>query len=109
MSKSKNINKGDIILIPFPFTDLSNSKLRPSLVLGIDASDVSVVFITSNLEDKSHTVAINPSETNGIKFKSYIRYSKMASLDIKMSVGKLGKLEAEIYDKVVDNIYKFIK
>lgn len=109
MKNKQVINKGDIILIPFPFSDLSNSKLRPSLVLGIDASDVSVVFITSNVEDKSHTVSIIPSETNGIKSKSYIRYSKMASLDIKMSVGKLGKLETEIYDKVVDNIYKFIK
>lgn len=108
MSKSKNINKGDIILIPFPFTDLSNSKLRPSLVLGIDASDVSVVFITSNLEDKSHTVAINPSETNGIKLKSHIRYSKIASLDIKMSVGTLGKLEKETYIKVIEEIVKFI-
>lgn len=109
MKSKQFINKGDIILIPFPFSDLSNSKLRPSLVLGIDSSDVNVVFITSNLEDKNHTVAIMPSETNGIKLKSCIRYSKVASLDIKMSIGKIGKLEKEIYDKVVDNIHKFIK
>lgn len=108
MKSKQVINKGDIVLIPFPFSDLSNSKLRPSLVLGIDASDLMVVFITSNIDDKSHAITLSTSEANGIKLKSYIRYSKIASLDIKMSVGKIGKLEADTYDKVVKKITSFI-
>jgi len=44
------MNKGEIILITFPFTDLSGRKLRPALVLAADRDDVTMAFITTNLQ-----------------------------------------------------------
>jgi len=42
--------KGNIVLITFPFTDLSGSKLRPSVVLADTNQDVTVAFITTQLK-----------------------------------------------------------
>ena len=42
--------KGDIVLITFPFTDLSGSKLRPTVVLAETELDVTVCFITTQLQ-----------------------------------------------------------
>jgi len=41
------MKKGDIVLIPFPFTDLSGSKNRPALILHGNEQDVTVAFISS--------------------------------------------------------------
>jgi mRNA interferase MazF len=47
------MNKGDIVLLPFPFTDLSGIKNRPALILVDCESDITVSFITTQL--KWHT------------------------------------------------------
>jgi mRNA interferase MazF len=46
------MNKGDIILIPFPFTDLTGVKTRPALVLVSKSEDLTVAFISSQLRGK---------------------------------------------------------
>ena len=85
--------KGDIILIPFPFTDLTGSKLRPAIVLIVTDYDLTVCFITTQLKWKDSTdIEILPSTENGIKKPSLIRLSKIATMDKSLAVGKIGEL-----------------
>jgi mRNA interferase MazF len=87
------MKKGDIILIPFPFTDLSGSKYRPALVLNSGEDDVTVAFITTQLYTKSDTdIFIEQTEKNGLKKDSLIRLSKLATLDKKLAEGRMGEI-----------------
>ncbi len=88
------MNKGDIILIPFPFTDLTGNKLRPAVVLIETGYDLTVCFITTQIKWKEATdIELFPSIHNGIKKPSLIRLSKIATVDKSLSVGKLGELQ----------------
>ena len=88
------MTKGDIVLIPFPFTDLSGSKLRPAVVLADTALDLTVCFITTQIGWQEPTdVLLTPNATNGLKKQSLIRTSKIATLDKSLAKGLLGRLK----------------
>lgn len=56
------MNKGDIVLITFPFTDLSGNTNRPALILFDSEDDVTVCFITTQLKWKSaFDIPVQPS------------------------------------------------
>src|SRR5664279_2053175 len=85
--------KGDIVLITFPFTDLSGSKLRPAVVLADTSLDLTVCFITTQLQWQEPTdVQLLPNSSNGLKKQSLIRTSKIATLDKTLAKGLLGIL-----------------
>ena len=74
--------KGNIVLITFPFTDLSGSKLRPAVVLANTSLDLIVCFITSQTGwQESTDVLLTPSSTNGLRKRSLVRTGKIATLD----------------------------
>ena len=43
------MKKGDLLSVEFPFTNMQQLKRRPALVLAVEASDVTVAFITTSL------------------------------------------------------------
>lgn len=87
------MKKGDIVLIPFPFTDLSGSKKRPAVVLINSEMDVTLCFISSQLKWKSkYDVNVFPNQMNRLKKESLIRISKIATISKDLVIGILGHL-----------------
>jgi mRNA interferase MazF len=87
--------QGAVVLVPFPFTDLSAAKVRPALVLSAKPikADVIVAFISSKNKKGEYDVAITPSETNGLKASSVIICSKIATLEKSVMLGELGVVD----------------
>ncbi|HNX40125.1 MAG TPA: type II toxin-antitoxin system PemK/MazF family toxin [Methanothrix sp.] len=52
--------KGDVVVLPFPFSDLTKAKRRPALVLAeLDGDDRILCQITSRQSGDRHAVLIN--------------------------------------------------
>jgi len=104
------MNKGDIVLIPFPFTDLSGKKNRPALILVDGEVDITVSFITTQLKwQEDSDVKIEPTQTNGLKKTSLIRLSKLATIDKDLVIGKLGNLSQDELTSVDKNLVKIFR
>ncbi len=59
--------KGDVVLVPFPFTNLKGAKKRPAIILYTGLEDVIVVFITSRTKYPNDCdFQLTPSTLNGI-------------------------------------------
>lgn len=88
------MKNGDIVLIPFPFSDLTGSKLRPSVVLISSKLDVTVCFITTQFQwQTEYDLQLVPSEMNRLKRNSLLRIGKFATIDKDLVCGKLGNLK----------------
>jgi len=84
------MNKGDVVLIPFPFSDFSGAKNRPAVILIETDEDVTVAFITTQLKWKTE---LQPSDLNGLKRVSLIRLNKLATIDKELVIGRLGSID----------------
>ncbi|HAH55026.1 MAG TPA: hypothetical protein DCM02_07005 [Flavobacterium sp.] len=84
----------DIVLVSFPFTNMSGEKVRPALILSVPSSgDVIVAFITSQLIESEYIVSVLPDKYNCLKKPSIIRLDKLATLSREIIKAKLGNLD----------------
>lgn len=96
---------GTIVLIPFPFTDLSSSKLRPALIISKEnnTEDIIVAFISSKVETKPNSIILQKTDVifkhTGLKTNSTLRFDKIATLEKKTVLGELGKLPKDFFEK----------
>jgi mRNA interferase MazF len=94
------MQKGDIVLVPFPFTDLTQTKLRPAVVLYAESTnnDVTLCFITSQGIDTLFTDEFLLDTTDpefsstGLKVSSKVRVTRMITIERKLITRRLGTL-----------------
>jgi mRNA interferase MazF len=105
--------RGEIVLIPFPFSDLSYTKRRPVLVISKTAhnyssSDMIVVAITSNLIQNGIFINSNDLTMGVLPKTSIIRCEKIYTLEQNIVVKQFGVLSDEILVKVINEIHNLI-
>ena len=104
--------RGDIVLVPFPFTDLTARKVRPAVVVSPDPKhgDVVVAFISSVV-----TPASNPRDwvlhdshsdfgATGLKTTSAFRMGKLLTLHRALIFRRLGRVSPAIQRELDDKL-----
>jgi mRNA interferase MazF len=87
------LSVGLVILCRFPFSDLSASKLRPCLVVGLaEFDEVIACQITSKAYESEQAIALVEADfsSGSLVSNSFIRPDKLATLDIALIVRHLG-------------------
>lgn len=100
--------QGDIILIPFPFTNLQSVKTRPSLVVLNDpkTQDVIILPITSKKCSYKEYCITNKHLSKGkLPITSYIRYNKITTLDISLVRRKVAQVKHNVLEEII-NLFK---
>src|SRR3990170_1841408 len=106
---------GDIVLVPFPFTDLTAAKRRPVLVLSsrdfnAGLNDFIVCGITSNLANASHSVLIdNKDMAKGrLPAPSRIKVGKIATLLQSLSLRTVGRVKADVLARARKELFTIL-
>lgn len=99
---------GDIVVVPFPYTDGSAAKQRPALVLSNErfnatSPDVVACAITSNIRDSEYSVLIGPQdiETGTLKVASRAKVGNLAAIDKTVIRKKIGRVNARAFSQVM--------
>jgi mRNA interferase MazF len=104
--------KGDVVVIPFPFSDLSQSKRRPALVLALlEGDDAILCQITSrNIKDK-YAISVDDAdfESGGLKQASNIRPNRLFTADTHIVLYRIGIISKDKLNHVIDKVVEIIK
>jgi len=95
---------GDVVLVRFPQTDLEAGKLRPALVVALSPgrhSDALLAMITSRVYqsipgfDEMIELTDKDFVDTGLKTRSVVRLSRLASVEVNAINAKLGEVSDE--------------
>jgi len=105
--------KGEVVVIPFPFSDLSASKRRPALVLAdLPGDDVILCQITSK-NSPADTFSIPISNTDFISgslmVDSNIRPNRIFTADKGIIIRSVGVVQPSVFILVAESIWEIIK
>ena len=101
--------KGDVVVIPFPFSDLTQAKRRPAFVIAnLEGDDVILCQITSKIVTDMYSLPLDDRdfEDGSLKQSSNIRPNRIFTADSHIVLYRVGNLKhgkiTEVIAKVVE-------
>ncbi|MEY2833883.1 MAG: hypothetical protein RLZZ574_3142 [Cyanobacteriota bacterium] len=104
--------KGDVIIVPFPFSDLSQAKRRPALVVAnLTGDDLILCQITSQSVSDNYAVVLeNKDFSSGeLSKNSNIRPNRLFTADKEIILYRAGQLKVEKLKEVVNKIIEILQ
>jgi mRNA interferase MazF len=104
--------KGDVVVVLFPFTDLTKAKRRPALVITeLLGDDVILCQITSRTIKDSYAIELRDSDflSGKIKQISNIRPNRIFTADKNIIFYKIGSLKKKKFAIVIERIVAIIR
>ena len=105
------MNRGDVVIVPFPFQDKPGQKLRPAVVVQNDAenrrlANTILAMITGNLDDAGQltTVLVDPRTPDGggsgLNGPSLVKCYNLATMRQRRVLLTIGHLSDAVMQEV---------
>ena len=104
--------KGDIVVIKFPFSDLTGAKRRPALVLSdLEGSDIILCQITGRVKADKYSIKLDYDDyTNGsLKVESIVCCNKLFTADKNAILYSACKISSAKMDEVVTAVVNILE
>jgi len=105
------VNQKEIVLLPYPFSDLKGTKVRPALVVSNNkfnkkSDDCIMVPLTTIIKDELYSTIITQGDMSSGKLlrTSRIRADKIFCVEKNLIVMKIGMVNDDSFGKVRDGV-----
>jgi mRNA interferase MazF len=104
--------RGDVVVVPFPFSNLQDSKRRPALVLSsLDGDDLILCQITSQALSDRYALPLWEQDfsSGGLRQTSHIRPNRLFTADRCLVLYRAGALLPAKVDHVLDRLVRLLR
>ena len=106
-------NQGDIVLIPFPYSDLSESRQRPALIISNElinkTEDRICCLVTRSSRKEDLLIKKEDFEKGTLPFKSFVRPHRIFTIHQGIIKKKFCTINRSFHDKVIGRLNEYIK
>jgi mRNA interferase MazF len=112
-----SFDRGDVVLVPFPFTDLTTQKQRPGLVISSrgfnDSSPGAIILaitsqVSKDLQLGDYPLSLDEQKKGGLPKPSIVKAAKVVTLSQALIRKTLGRLPEETLDQIVGKLVAII-
>lgn len=100
--------QGDIILLPYPYTDLSNTKQRPAVIISkdlVNKQNYIVAKITSVIRGDKFSFPISSIDIDReLKYESEVRTNEVFTVSPTIIIKKFASFKKDSLTQLTENI-----
>lgn len=103
--------KGDVVVTPFPYSDLTASKKRPALVIAsLAGDDVILCQITSQQKRDEYSISLADKDfqTGSLRQDSFIRLNRFFTADSRIVLYKAGAISTSKVEQTISVIVSIL-
>lgn len=104
--------KGDVVVVPFPFSDLTQAKRRPALVIAeLEGDDLILCQITSQQIGDGYAIPIDKGDFQAgtLRRRSNVRPNRIFTADRKIILYRAGSLKSEKLREIIERIVDILR
>lgn len=104
--------KGDVVVIDFPFSDLSGTKLRPALVVTrLSGDDIILCMITTQSKSDGYSISLNKADfdNGGLDHSCYIRPNRLFTADSNKVKKSRGNISSKKLNETIEKVIEIVR